>query len=104
MKTNPFYNVEMPAFLSLPGHVHPAGEPAPEWARDPYRPHPNPATGELVVDPEISLTTKGGSLDISLFYNSTSNENFAYGQGRTISLESYMISYTDGSGSVSLVR
>src|ERR1700722_4335465 len=50
----------------------------------PFRPQPDPATGELIVDPEIVLKTKGFDLQIEFFYNSFSSSNGLYGQKRSV--------------------
>src|SRR5579862_3611005 len=93
---NAFYDVPTPelALKAPQARAYNSGPGA--WAADPYRPTPNPATGELTVDPEISLKTKGGMIDIEFYYNSLASENFVYGASRTASIESYVVSNISG--------
>jgi YD repeat-containing protein len=53
----------------------------------PHRAMPDPATGELVIDPEIVLKAKGFDLQISLFYSSTSaSTSVKWGKNRSASV------------------
>src|SRR5579862_990134 len=62
----------------------------------PYRPVPNPLTGELLIDPDILLKAKGFDLQIDFFY-STSATGTEYGQGRSASVHAYVVSAISGS-------
>lgn len=69
----------------------------------PYRPAPNPATGELVVDPEIALKAKAFGVAISYFYSSLSDYDAQYGVGRSASVDGHVQSQIGGN-SVTIVR
>lgn len=69
----------------------------------PYHPMPNPATGELKIDPEIELKAKKYNLAISFFYSSQSDVNNEYGRGRSATPRAYLNSSTS-STSVTIVR
>lgn len=61
------------------------------WA-DPYRPTPDPRTGELKIDPDIELKARKFNLQINFFYSSHSNANAEYGRGRSASVKSFVTS------------
>ena len=67
-----------------------------------FRPSPDLVTGNLQVDPEIFLPTRGPAIHIQSFYNSQSTYNDAFGYGRTISVNLTLVENTDGS--VTLLR
>ena len=67
-----------------------------------FRPSPDVVTGNLQVDPEIFLPTRGPSIHIQSFYNGLSTDNDAFGYGRTISVNLTLVENTDGS--VALLR
>ena len=67
-----------------------------------FRPSPDVVTGNLQVDPEIFLPTRGPSIHIQSFYNGLSTDNNAFGYGRTISVNLTLVEHTDGS--VALLR
>ena len=60
----------------------------------PHRPQPDPATGFLVVDPDIELKAKKFNLLISFVYSSQNTDDFEYGLGRTASVRAYVLSST----------
>ena len=67
-----------------------------------FRPSPDVVTGNLQVDPEIFLPTRGQAIHIQSFYNGLSTDNNAFGYGRTISVNLTLVENTDGS--VTLLR
>ena len=67
-----------------------------------FRPSPDVVTGNLQVDPEIFLPTRGPSIHIQSFYNGLSTYNNEFGYGRTISVNLTLVEDTDGS--VALLR
>ena len=62
-----------------------------------FRPSPDVVTGNLQVDPEIFLPTRGQAIHIQSFYNGQSTDNDAFGYGRTISVNLTLVENTDGS-------
>ncbi|MCC6686210.1 MAG: RHS repeat protein, partial [Fimbriimonadaceae bacterium] len=56
----------------------------------PHHPVPDPVTGNLVIDPEIVLPAQGFGLEISLFYNSASSTNTAWGKLRSASVSAQL--------------
>ncbi len=52
----------------------------------PYRPVPDPKTGELVIDPDIVLTAKKFDLQLSFYYSSRSTTSREFGVGRCASV------------------
>src|SRR4029077_18687418 len=71
------------AQFSLP----PTGEP---W-HHPYRPCPEPLSGRLVVDPDITLPAQVLDLQINFFYTSDSNVDEEYGKNRRASVKGYAL-------------
>ena len=67
-----------------------------------FRPSPDTVSGNLQVDPEIFLPTRGPAIHIQSFYNSQSTYNDAFGYGRTISVNLTLVEDTDDS--VTLLR
>ena len=67
-----------------------------------FRPSPDIVTGNLQVDPEIFLPTRGPAIHIQSFYNGLSTSNNEFGYGRTISMNLTLVENTDGS--VALLR
>lgn len=67
-----------------------------------FRLSPDVVTGNLQVDPEIFLPTRGPSIHIQSFYNSQATDDSAFGYGRTISVNLTLVEDTDGS--VTLLR
>lgn len=57
---------------------------------------PDPATGELKVDPDIVLKAKKCNLAINFFYSSFAIANAQYGMARSASVNDYVHSSTDG--------
>ncbi|MCW5941952.1 MAG: RHS repeat protein [Fimbriimonadaceae bacterium] len=70
---------------------------------DPFHATPDPVTGHLLVDPDISLKAKGLDLEINFYYASDSDADDEFGRRRTMSTKSYVLSSTS-SGLVSIVR
>ena len=67
-----------------------------------FRPSPDLVTGNLQVDPEIFLPTRGPTIHIQSFYNGQSTDNNEFGYGRTISVNLTLVENTDDS--VTLLR
>ena len=67
-----------------------------------FRPSPDVVSGNLQVDPEIFLPTRGPSIHIQSFYNGLSTDNNEFGYGRTISMNLTLVENTDDS--VTLLR
>jgi len=76
------------------------GSLTPPWAADPYAPFPNPETGELLVDPEISLKAKEFGLDISFYYSSVATADFEFGKNRSMSVHAYIEEISDTDANV----
>ena len=60
----------------------------------PYRPMPDPFSGELKVDPDILLKAKKFDLAINFYYSSQSDLAAEYGVGRAASVRGYVLSST----------
>ena len=73
-------------------------------AHHPYRPTPDPLTGELKVDPEIYLKAKIYNLTISFFYSSSSGVNEEYGKKRSATPKTYVVSQLGGSNKAQIVK
>src|SRR5688572_1712016 len=58
----------------------------------PHRPIPDPATGELKIDPEILLKSKKIDLAVSFYYSSVSNADDEYGRSRSASVRGHILS------------
>ena len=59
-------------------------------------PMPNPATGELLVDPEIHLIAKKFNLDISFYYSTGHEVDGEYGRQRACSINAKVVSMANG--------
>jgi hypothetical protein len=57
---------------------------------------PDPATGELKIDPDIELKAKKFNLALSFFYSSHSTTNAEYGRGRAASVRGQAVSSSGG--------
>lgn len=101
----PFPWESTPAPGGARGHAGSHGSVADPVLAHPHRPFPDPATGTLLVDPDITLKAKGFDLEINLFYNSRSNANGAYGKKRSISTNAYVLKIlSDFGNKAQLVR
>jgi len=63
---------------------------------DAHRPQPDPSTGALFVDPEVSLKTAGFDMSVELYYNSRSQQSGQYGVNRSLNLNGFATSITSG--------
>src|SRR5678815_1070053 len=63
----------------------------------PHRPIPNPATGGLVVDPEIRLKAASFGIDVSFYYSTASTKNSVCGLSRFANVFQRIVSKTDNS-------
>lgn len=63
---------------------------------DPYRPTPDPATGELRIDPEIVLRARGFGLEVGFYYSTTSSDKNEYGNGRSSTAAASVVSQVGG--------
>ena len=68
-------------------------------SRHPYFATPNPIDGNLVVDPEVELKVKGGTVSVKLLYNARSTVNAEYGQSRSSSVND-QLAYLRGSNAI----
>jgi len=59
-----------------------------------YWPTPDPATGNLIVDPDIVLKGRGLGLEVDFLYNARDSSNGPYGKRRSCSLNAFI--YNDG--------
>ena len=92
----------------LPGggrvaHAQSHGSHVDPVLHNPHCPFPDPASGALVVDPDILLKARGFDLEINLFYNSRSGIDSAYGKKRSISPNCYVLKTDDDFGSYAQV-
>ncbi|RYG34467.1 RHS repeat protein [bacterium] len=78
-----------PGFASRPDALLQGSTP-PTERMHPTMPMPDPATGELKVDPEISLKAKGFDLAVSLFYSTSAPLATEWGYGRSASLRGHL--------------
>ena len=62
----------------------------------PYRPSPDPKTGELKIDPDIVLKAKQFDLTLSFFYSSRTTDSREFGVGRGASYGGVVISDSAG--------
>jgi YD repeat-containing protein len=85
----------LPCFARPEGFHHGCRPDDP--AQHPHRPAPQPATGELKVDPEIRLRAGKFDLNVSFFYSSQSDSDQDYGRGRSASVAGHVLSATSGS-------
>jgi len=69
-------------------------EPFPNGSDHPHRPVPNPATGELLIDPDIVLRAKRFNLQINFFYSSFQGVGTEFGYNRSASTKAYVLSST----------
>ena len=82
---------------ALPNATH-QGSEGDNPLHHPWRPQPDPATGELKIDPEILLKAQGMDLAISFFYSSVSDRNDQFGRARSVSTNAYILSSTSSNG------
>lgn len=66
-----------------------------DFATHPHRPIPDPATGHLLVDPEISIKALGVGIDISFYYSSPSNLDAQCGKQRSCDAFEYIATFSD---------
>ena len=66
-------------------------------------PMPNPANGELVLDPDIYLKAKKFGLIVNFYYNSKADDDDGYGIGRSASVRARVLSSVSGN-SVTVMR
>ncbi len=64
---------------------------------------PDPATGELLVDPDIKLIAQKFNLSIDFYYSSHNTDNAEYGRSRSASVAAKVLSSTSG-GPVTIQR
>ncbi|MGV3618602.1 MAG: hypothetical protein ACO1SV_25040 [Fimbriimonas sp.] len=93
--------------MSLPNHpsaLTQGSSADPELAH-PHSPRPNPATGELLLDPEILLKARSFDLQVEFFYKNATDVNGPYGKNRSASVAGHVVSSTDPTNPVvDLVR
>ena len=58
----------------------------------PYRPTPDPRTGDLLIDPDILLKAKRFDLAISFYYSSHSSLNAEFGRSRAAGVRGQVVS------------
>ncbi|RYG47566.1 RHS repeat protein, partial [bacterium] len=74
-----------PGFAASPDPLLQGSTP-PNERMHPTMPFPDPATGELKIDPEIQLKAKGFDLTVSMFYSAAKPEIGMMGIGRSASV------------------
>lgn len=70
---------------NFPSAIH-QGATEPTGRMHPTFPQPDPATGALVIDPEIKLKSRGFDLEVSLFYSTNAKSTTPWGVGRSASI------------------
>ncbi|RYG85476.1 MAG: hypothetical protein EON58_22955, partial [Alphaproteobacteria bacterium] len=79
-----------PGFTPFPDPLHQGSTP-PTERMHPTMPMPDPASGELKVDPEIQLSAKGFDLTVSFFYSTAANQQTEWGFGRSASVNGQLL-------------